>query len=81
MSLRMPDSSAGTFFWSNGSAWGTYSLSLNEAKYEVDFRLAVAHGVLTLRRVVLEKFGEARWESDLRLGEGESITVTISRSH
>lgn len=43
----------GRFFWSNGSAWGTYELSYNNSEYEMIIN--VTEGVVDIDSVIVDK--------------------------
>ena len=59
----------GTFFWSNGYAWGTCNLEVGGEQAQV--KLSVLHGDLALSRFALNGFGEERFKGILRLRAGE----------
>ena len=67
----------GTFFWSNGYAWG--SCSLKKEKEKVQVELAVLHGELNLLRFTLRRFGDVQFDKTLLIKTGEKITFTVSR--
>ena len=48
----------GTFFWANGYAWGTCTLSQMDTDYRVD--LSVLHGECALSHFVIREYGEHR---------------------
>jgi uncharacterized protein (DUF608 family) len=68
---------AGTFFWSNGSAWGTCRISKERGGVRV--ALAVLHGSLSLKRFAIEGIGEARFNAPRRLVEGKSLSLCLGR--
>ncbi len=50
----------GTFFWSNGSAWGTYKLALCEGRFELVFE--VLHGEIELKSIAIgEMIRQGAW--------------------
>jgi len=65
----------GTFFWSNGYAWGTCSLKVGGGQAQV--KLSVLHGDLALSRFALNGFGEERFDGILRLRAGEESQFNI----
>jgi len=77
----------GTFFWSNGYAWG--SCSLQRKKKGVSVELSVLHGELALSRFVLRKeslglreFGYREFDppvGGLRIKAGKKATFRIQR--
>ncbi|MBN2313018.1 MAG: hypothetical protein JXM79_03750 [Sedimentisphaerales bacterium] len=67
----------GTFFWSNGYAWG--SCSLKRENNNVRVELAVLHGKLNLLRFILRGFGDVQFDKTLLIKAGEKIAFTISR--
>jgi uncharacterized protein (DUF608 family) len=74
----------GTFFWSNGYAWGSCSLKRMEKSVSVE--LSVLHGELNLSRFVLRKesfelreFGHQQFDKTLRIQAGEKATFRIQR--
>lgn len=58
----------GTYFWSNGYAWGTCRVGQEQAE------LKVLHGELNLKRFGLSD-GRSKNLKKVSLGEGESYTV------
>jgi len=67
----------GTFFWSNGYAWGTCHMKVDDERGEV--RLSVLHGDLALSRFILTDFGEVRFEKMLKLHAGEVFQFCVER--
>jgi uncharacterized protein (DUF608 family) len=65
----------GTFFWSNGYAWGTCHLDVDDG--EVQVKLSVLHGDLVLSRCALNGFGEQRFDRTLILRAGEESQFNI----
>lgn len=57
------DNRAGSWFWSNGRAWGRYHLSGDEVK------LSVLSGNLTLSCFEVRNLGLIRWPSPQRIGD------------
>ena len=58
----------GTWFWSNGYAWGTCTLKVQRGGMEVT--LAVLHGSLSLKRFEIADVGEHRFARAVRIGRG-----------
>ena len=67
----------GTFFWSNGYAWGSCSLRCREKNVSVE--LSVLHGELTLSRFTLREFGYREFKKTLRVRAGEKTAFRIRR--
>ena len=59
----------GTFFWVNGYAWGTCSLSQMDTDYRVD--PSVLHGECALSHFVIREYGEHRFDEPTRLRAGQ----------
>ncbi|MFH1742119.1 MAG: GH116 family glycosyl-hydrolase [bacterium] len=68
----------GTFFWSNGYAWG--NCSLNSTKKSVTVELSISYGELDLSKFVLRGFGCKKFDTVMRLGTGEKIRFQVSQS-
>ncbi len=67
----------GTFFWSNGYAWG--NCSLKGAKEGINVELSVLHGELALVKFVLDGFGYNRFDKTLQIKAGEKAKFQMSR--
>jgi hypothetical protein len=67
----------GTFFWSNGAAWGTCILTRHKRHFEVD--LSVLHGKLTLSTFTVHGFGWHRFEPERQIGTHQPIHMTIKQ--
>jgi non-lysosomal glucosylceramidase len=67
----------GTFFWSNGYAWG--SCSLKRSAGSMNIELSVLHGELSLSEFKLRGFGQARFSDILQVKAGEKVTFTVER--
>ena len=67
----------GTFFWSNGHAWGTCHIKVDDELAQV--KLSVLHGDLTLSRFALKDFGEERFKKILKLSAGEESQFQVER--
>ena len=65
----------GTFFWSNGYAWG--ECSLKRGKKRVRVELSVLHGELALSRFVLREFGYNQFDKPLRIKAGEKVKFNV----
>jgi len=62
----------GTFFWSNGSAWGTCRLQKSRGGAKVE--LTILHGALTLKRFVVAGAGEMRFNTPRVFKEGKPVS-------
>ncbi|MHC4424789.1 MAG: GH116 family glycosyl-hydrolase [Planctomycetota bacterium] len=67
----------GTFFWSNGYAWGSCTLKRSTRGTEIE--LSVLRGELTLSRFILRGFGDERFDEILRIEAGEKAKFNVSR--
>jgi uncharacterized protein (DUF608 family) len=67
----------GTFFWSNGYAWGTCRLKRSISGMKVE--LSVLHGDLALSEFILRDFGRAEFDRLLRIKAGEKTTFRVIR--
>jgi uncharacterized protein (DUF608 family) len=65
----------GTFFWSNGYAWG--SCSLKRTMKGVNVELSVLHGQLGLSRFILHGFGEMQFGETLLVKGGEKLKFSV----
>jgi non-lysosomal glucosylceramidase len=65
---------AGTWFWSNGYAWGTCKQEEKDGGYEVEIN--VLGGTLIMEKLILAGQGEANWEKG-SLSESETAHFTI----
>ena len=63
-------STPGTYFWSNGAAWGTCTVENNT------LTLTVLYGQVHLKSMELEGIGAVKMK-DMVLNTGESKTITI----
>ncbi|MHC4982442.1 MAG: GH116 family glycosyl-hydrolase [Planctomycetota bacterium] len=68
----------GTFFWSNGHAWGT--CALKKAGKAMQVALSVTYGRLALKRFELRRFGAHKWARPLHLAAGKKARFTVKRS-
>ncbi|HUT58958.1 MAG TPA: GH116 family glycosyl-hydrolase [Phycisphaerae bacterium] len=68
----------GRVFWSNGYAWGTCAQQRTRTAVRVE--LAVLHGALAVRRLVLSGFGEVRLARPRTLKPGRPLRVTVRRA-
>jgi uncharacterized protein (DUF608 family) len=64
----------GTWFWSNGYAWGTCKQKETAVGYEVE--IEVLGGTLIMDKLILTGQGEAAWEKGA-ISEGETIQLRI----
>ena len=67
----------GTFFWSNGYAWGICTLA--RTKEGINVELAVSRGELALGRFVLDGFGYNHFDKALQIKAGEKAEFQVSR--
>lgn len=65
----------GTFFWSNGYAWG--SCSMEDAERGMRVRLSVLHGELTLREFTLDGFGRESFDETIRINTGQKAKFLV----
>jgi non-lysosomal glucosylceramidase len=65
---------AGTWFWSNGYAWGTCKQEEKDSGYVVE--IAVLGGTLIMEKLILAGQGEALWDKGF-ISEGEAIQFKI----
>jgi hypothetical protein len=68
----------GSFFWSNGYAWGT--CSLKKIKKDIQVELSVLHGQLSLSKFVLRNFGNREFDPDESglIKAGEKLKFSVS---
>jgi len=66
---------SGTYFWSNGYAYGIAELSIREDVKQV--KLNVLNGSLDLSKVTLEGVGTASWKGIKTIHAGESMAFDI----
>jgi len=67
---------SGTWFWSNGYAWGTCMQEEKNSGYEV--KIAVLGGALKMERLILASCGEADWKKGTLI-EGETAKFVITK--
>ena len=67
----------GTFFWSNGYAWGICTLARTNKGINVE--VSVLHGELALGRFVLDGFGYNHFDKALQIKAGEKAKFQVSR--
>jgi len=65
----------GTFFWSNGYAWG--HCSLKQAEKGMAVELSVLHGQLALRQFILQGFADNQFDEVLRIKTGQNATFCV----
>jgi len=66
----------GTFFFSNGYAWGDCSLRRSGGRVHVT--LSILHGNLSLSRFMLRGFGEMRFDKMMSIKAGEKVEFDVS---
>ena len=67
---------AARWFWSNGSAWGTFAQSPSRAGTMVE--LVVLHGELALSRLKLKGRNEIAWPAPKRIKPGRPLRASIA---
>ena len=67
----------GTFFWSNGYAWGSCSLKYTGKNTSV--QLSVLHGELTLAKFILDGFGYNKFDKALSIKEGQTAKFQVNQ--
>ncbi|RAJ94505.1 uncharacterized protein (DUF608 family) [Larkinella arboricola] len=67
----------GTYFWSNGSAWGTCTIAPEAALNRVS--LTVLNGKIRLRQVELQGGGKQRFKQPKEVAEGEKLDFTVQQ--
>ncbi|MFH1718909.1 MAG: GH116 family glycosyl-hydrolase [Planctomycetota bacterium] len=65
----------GTFFWSNGYAWGNCSLRRSGGRIHV--ALSVLHGNLSLSRFTLSGFGQIQFDKTVSVNVGEKVEFDV----
>ena len=68
---------AGTYFWSNGYAYGKYSIQDDGKKKEAV--ITVLGGKLLMKEFHLEGYGKTMFSSAKEITEGNSLTITIKK--
>jgi len=69
-------SKAGTYFWSNGYAWGTCTIA--PAAQGTDVRLSVVKGQLALEHFELKGVGEHDFETTIELNSGNEVAFSVA---
>ena len=69
-------SKAGTYFWSNGYAWGTCTIA--PATQSTDVRLSVVKGPLALKHFELKEVGEHDFEKTIKLKSGNEVAFSVA---
>ncbi len=65
----------GSFFWSNGYAWG--NCSLEKRKKDIRVELSVLHGQLPLSKFILRKFGDIQFDKTLLIKAGQKVKFSV----
>jgi len=65
----------GSFFWSNGYAWGT--CSLKKTRKDIKVELSVLHGQLPLSKFILRNFGDIQFEKTLLIKAGQKVKFSV----
>jgi len=68
----------GTYFWSNGYAWGT--CALKKEKNDISVELTVLHGELEIERFDLSEFGSRLFDTPVKVAPGERREFVVLRS-
>ena len=69
----------GRFFWSNGYAWGTYSIK--NRKYDYQIELTIEMGELKLEAIQLRGIGEIKLKKLIQAPEdGKTWTFFLPRT-
>jgi hypothetical protein len=63
------------WFWSNGSAWGTFRQRTDGRHVKVE--LKVLHGTLTVHRLLLSGVGAVEWKRARRIKAGQSLRASV----
>jgi hypothetical protein len=64
---------SGSYFWSNGSAWGKYKIQKTGDRFQVEF--SVLHGEISLQRFRIGELGEKVFEHPRDLKENDSLQL------
>ncbi len=67
----------GTFFWSNGYAWG--SCLVNRTGKDASIQLSVLHGELALAKFFLEGFGYKQFDKALTVKQGQTARFQVNQ--
>lgn len=65
----------GTWFWSNGSAWGTCTVAKKGKGWTAE--LSLLHGRLELSSFCLHDVGERAWEAPKTVAAGDWLAVRL----
>ena len=68
----------GNWFWSNGYAWGTINLGEDDGAW--DIVIEVLSGEIYLKSFELKGVGKAKFEPELKMGEGSTHKLFIKES-
>jgi len=71
------DAKDGTFFFSNGYAWGCCSIKRSAGGKEIE--ISVLHGELDLSRFTLRGFGRTSFDDIVKIKAGRKAAFTVSR--
>ncbi len=69
---------AGTYFWSNGYAWG--SCALKRTRRGTSIELSVLHGQLTLSQFSLRDYGSTQFKEPVAIPAGSRAQFTVVRA-
>ena len=68
----------GSFFWSNGYAWGNCSLKKSGSSVQVE--LSVLSGELKLQQLELQNFGLHKFDREQTVKAGEKLEFSVARA-
>jgi len=68
----------GTYFWSNGYAWGTCKLKSMSRGFQV--KLALLHGKLLLKQVRISGVGSVQFGRTKSISAGRTVTVLVEQA-
>jgi hypothetical protein len=66
---------SGTYFWSNGYAWGSCSIKQSTGSSQIE--LSVLQGELDLSKFTLDGFGRQQFDQPLKIKAGEKIKFSV----
>ncbi|MHC4791120.1 MAG: GH116 family glycosyl hydrolase, partial [Planctomycetota bacterium] len=68
----------GTFFWSNGYAWGSCSLKIPSKTIMTEVELSVLGGELNLSKFTLREFGQKQFDKPMQIKAGQKIKFQVT---
>jgi uncharacterized protein (DUF608 family) len=66
------------FFWSNGYAWGIFE-QRHKSRNTKNVKISVLYGDLTIKRIILKKFGELELKNPETIIAGKNFKVDIKK--